>query len=254
MGALHAGHLSLVELAADEADSTVVSIFINPAQFGQGEDFEEYPRNMERDIELLSEYRVDALFEPEVADIYPGEYSTWVDETGISDILEGISRPGHFRGVATVVTKLLLIVEPDMLVLGQKDAQQVAVLKKVISDLGFAVEVVVGPTIRESDGLALSSRNSYLSNEERVQAVCLFDALNEARRLVDSGEKVPEVVLTAMRDRIEKNPSARIDYIAAVDPRTLKPMESLRGEVLFDLAVFIGDTRLIDNELIGREE
>jgi pantoate--beta-alanine ligase len=253
MGALHEGHLSLVELASRLADRVVVSVFVNPTQFGEGEDFEEYPRDLERDSGLLSNLGVDALFVPEAGDIYPEGYSTWVIETSVSSEWEGASRPDHFRGVATVVTKLLLIVEPDALVLGQKDAQQVAVLRRVMEELHFGVELVVGPTVRESDGLALSSRNAYLSKDERKQAVCLREALCEARRLFLEGEVDPTVITGAMRDRVEREPAASVDYVAALDPLNFKGVDELGSAVLFCLAVFIGKIRLIDNELVERE-
>lgn len=253
MGALHDGHLSLVELASRRADLVAVSIFVNPTQFGEGEDFETYPRDLERDAALLSGMGVDALFIPETGDIYREDYSTWVIEASVSRDWEGASRPDHFRGVATVVTKLLLIVEPDTLVLGQKDAQQVAVLRRVVEELHFGVELVVGPTVRESDGLALSSRNAHLSSDERKQAVCLWEALCEARRLFLEGEEDPGVITGAMRDRVEREPAASVDYAAALDPLTFKGVDVLGPAALFCLAVFIGETRLIDNELVKRE-
>lgn len=251
MGALHEGHLSLVDLAADRASRVVVSIFVNPAQFGPSKDLEQYPRDVERDLEMLSDRKVDVVFVPEEDVLYPAGCTTWVVETGLSEILEGASRPGHFRGVVTVVTKLLLIVEPDLLVLGQKDAQQVAVLRRLIHDLKFSVDVIVGPIIRESGGLALSSRNAYLSDDERRQAACLHESLFEARNLVRGGEDDAGVVLGAMRDRIEREPAVRIDYVVAVHPDTFEPATSLEGPTLFCVAVFVGDTRLIDNELVS---
>lgn len=253
MGALHEGHLSLVELASRHADRVVVSVFVNPTQFGEGEDFEEYPKDLDRDCELLSGMGVDALFTPEAGDLYPDDFSTWVIETSVSSEWEGASRPDHFRGVATVVTKLLLIVEPDALVLGQKDAQQVAVLRRVMEELHFGVELVVGPTVREPDGLALSSRNAYLSSDERKQAVCLWEALCEARRLFLEGEDDPAVITGAMRDRVEREPAASVDYVAALDPLTFKGVDVMGPAALLCLAVFVGETRLIDNELVERE-
>ncbi len=250
MGAIHAGHLSLVDLAAEHADCVVVSIFVNPAQFGKGEDLGAYPRDLDRDIELLFDLPVEALFLPAESDLYPGDYSTWVEETSISQGWEGASRPDHFRGVTTIVTRLLLAVEPELLVLGQKDAQQVAVISRMIRDLLLPVEVMVGATVRESDGLALSSRNAYLSGDERGQAVCLFEALSEARRLVSGGEVDPVVVTRHMRERIEREPDARIDYLAALDPITFEPVDTIAGRVMFCLAVHIGRTRLIDNDIV----
>jgi len=253
MGALHQGHLSLVDLAVERADRVVVSIFVNPAQFGPSEDFDLYPRDLEGDLKLLSEREVDAVLIPDTGDLYPAGFTTWVVEEELSDKLEGAARPGHFRGVTTVVAKLLLVVEPDIMILGQKDAQQVAVLKRIIHDLMFPVDVIVGPIIRESDSIALSSRNAYLSGEERKQAVCLHDSLRLARKLVLEGEVDSGVVMDAMRERIESEPSTRVDYIAAVHPDTFETLDTLSDTTLFCLAVFVGDTRLIDNELIERE-
>ena len=252
MGALHQGHLSLVDLAAERADRVVVSIFVNPAQFGPSEDFDLYPRDLEGDLKLLSEREVDAVLIPDTGDLYPAGFTTWVVEEELSDKLEGAARPGHFRGVTTVVTKLLLVVEPDIMILGQKDAQQVAVLKRVIHDLIFPVDVIVGPIIREPDSIAISSRNAYLSGEERKQAVCLHDSLRLARKLVLEGEVDSGVVMDSMRERIESEPSTRVDYIAAVHPDTFETLDTLSDTTLFCLAVFVGDTRLIDNELIER--
>jgi pantoate--beta-alanine ligase len=252
MGALHQGHLSLVDLAAERADRVVVSIFVNPAQFGPSEDLDLYPRDLEGDLKLLSEREVDAVLVPDTGDLYPDGFTTWVVEEELSDKLEGAARPGHFRGVTTVVTKLLLVVEPDIMILGQKDAQQVAVLKRIIHDLMFPVDVIVGPIIREPDSIALSSRNAYLSGEERKQSVCLHDSLRLARKLVLEGEVDSGVVMDAMRERIESEPSTRVDYIAAVHPDTFETLDTLSDTTLFCLAVFVGDTRLIDNELVER--
>ena len=253
MGALHEGHRSLVRLAGERADRVVVSIFVNPTQFGPGEDLGRYPRDIEGDLAALTELDVDALFVPPEEEIYPRGGSTWVVETARSAGLEGAARPGHFRGVTTVVAKLLAVVEPDLLVLGQKDAQQVAVLRRMVTDLLLPVEIVVGPTVREPDGLALSSRNAYLSEVERRQATCLYRSLQLARRLVEEGEGSAAVVLEAMRGVIEEEPSARVDYVAAVDPDTCEPMEDLAGRTLFCVAAFVGTTRLIDNELVDRK-
>ncbi|MFC1540152.1 pantoate--beta-alanine ligase [Gemmatimonadota bacterium] len=250
MGALHAGHLSLVDLAAEHASRVVVSIFVNPAQFGEGEDLDAYPRDLDRDVQLLSDLPVEVLFLPARSALYPDDYSTWVEEKSISGGWEGATRPDHFRGVTTIVTRLLLAVEPEVLVLGQKDAQQVAVISRMIRDLLLPVEVVTGATVRESDGLALSSRNAYLSGDERGQAVCLFEALSEARRLVSGGEVDPAIVTRQMRERIEREPDARIDYLAALDPITFEPVDTLAGRILFCLAVHIGGTRLIDNDIV----
>ena len=250
MGALHEGHLSLVDLAAERADCVVTSIFVNPTQFGPLDDFNEYPRDLQSDLKVLSERNVDAVFLPETGDIYPAGNSTWVTEEELSNRLEGVSRPGHFRGVTTVVAKLLTIVEPDILVVGQKDAQQAAVIKRMMHDLIYPVELITGKTVREPDGLAFSSRNNFLTVEERQQAVSLYESLMLAREMAAGGERNCSVIVSAMRQRIEKEPSARIDYIAAVDPDTFDDLEEMSASTLISIAVFVGDTRLIDNELI----
>ncbi len=254
MGALHNGHLALVRLAAERADRVVVSIFVNPTQFGEGEDLDAYPRDLAGDLARLETSPADAVWTPAVEEIYPPGFSTWVTESTLSDVLEGAARPGHFRGVATVVTRLLIALEPDLLVLGQKDAQQAALLRRVVRDLGFETDVIVGPTVREPDGLALSSRNTYLSPQERRQAVCLSAALRLARDLTAGGERDPAVIIAAMRERIEREPEARIDYVALVDSDTFSPLERIGGGARACLAVFIGRTRLIDNELITGED
>ena len=254
MGALHEGHLSLVRLARDQADRVVVSIFVNPAQFGPEEDQASYPRDLEGDLSALEEEGVDAVFLPSESQMYAEGHSTWVVETRISAVLEGASRPGHFRGVTTVVAKLLAITSPDLLVLGQKDAQQVAVLTRMISDLHLAVEVMVGPTLREPDGLALSSRNAYLSDVERRQAPALHHALLLGQELVREGERDPETVLDRMRAHIEAQPAARSDYVAAVDPQSFESLEDLQGaDVLLCVAAHVGQTRLIDNIRVSKE-
>lgn len=250
MGALHEGHLSLVDLAAERADCVATSIFVNPTQFGPSEDFSKYPRDLQSDLNMLFERNVDAVFMPETGDIYPAGSSTWVTEEELSNRLEGISRPGHFRGVTTVVAKLLTIVEPDILVVGQKDAQQAAVIKRIMHDLIYPVELIIGKTVRELDGLALSSRNNFLSVKERQQAVALYESLMLAREMASGGERNCRIIVNAMRQRIENEPSARIDYISAVDPDTFDEMEEMSVPTLIALAVFVGDTRLIDNELI----
>ena len=250
MGALHEGHLSLVDLAAERADCVATSIFVNPTQFSPSEDFNDYPRDLQSDLNMLSERNVDAVFLPETGDMYPAGNSTWVTEEELSNRLEGASRPGHFRGVTTVVAKLLTVVEPDMLVVGQKDAQQAAVIKRIMHDLMYPVELIIGKTVREPDGLALSSRNKFLSVEERQQAVSLYESLLLARDMTAGGERNCSMIVSAMRQRIEKEPSARIDYIAAVDPDTFDDLEEMSASTLISLAVFVGDTRLIDNELI----
>ncbi len=253
MGALHAGHLSLVDLAAERADRVVVSIFLNPTQFGPDEDLDRYPRDLQGDLDQLAQGPVDTVWIPTADEIYPPGYSTWVTEETVAAGLEGRIRPGHFRGVTTVVTRLLIAVEPDLLVLGEKDAQQAAVLTRLVRDLGFAVEVLVGPTVRSADGLALSSRNAYLSPAERKQAVCLSDALRSARELVNAGQRDAAALVAALRERIEREPDARIDYLAVVEPDSFQPLDRLETSARICLAVRIGTTRLIDNELVHRE-
>jgi pantoate--beta-alanine ligase len=247
MGALHQGHLSLVALGRQRADRVVASVFVNPTQFGPGEDFERYPRDPQGDAARLSSAGADAVWFPKTADLYPEGASTWVVETDLSARLEGVARPGHFRGVTTVVTKLLQVVEPDLMVMGQKDAQQVAVLRRMLRDLRMPVDLVVASTVREGDGLALSSRNAYLSAAERRQAVCLHQALRAGEEAWRAGERDPQAVLGLMRERIEREPDARIDYLAAVDGESFLPVSELGPHVLLLTAVRIGATRLIDN-------
>ena len=254
MGALHQGHLSLIGLGRQCADRVVASVFVNPTQFSPGEDFERYPRDPQGDAARLESAGTDAVWFPDVADLYPEGASTWVVETDLSGQMEGAVRPGHFRGVTTVVTKLLQVVEPDLMVMGQKDVQQVAVLRRMLRDLRMPVELVVGPTVREGDGLALSSRNAYLSAVERRQAVCLHQALREGERAWRAGETDPRAVLGLMRERIEREPDARIDYVTAVDGGTFQPVSELGPHVLLLTAVWIGATRLIDNLPLAGEE
>jgi pantoate--beta-alanine ligase len=247
MGALHEGHLALVRRARELADRVVVSIFVNPAQFGPDEDFEKYPRPIERDAELLATEGCDLLFLPPVAVIYPEGHCTFVDPSGPAEGLEGGHRPGHFRGVATVVTQLFNLVQPDLAVFGEKDAQQLAVIRRLVRDLHLPVEIFGHPTVREEDGLALSSRNGYLSADERPAATVLHRALSEGSRLIDQGERAAEAIRSAMRRSIESEPLARIDYAEVVDGDTFQPIELIRGSVVLPLAVRIGSTRLIDN-------
>ena len=247
MGALHAGHLALVRRAGELTERVVVSIFVNPTQFGPGEDFEEYPRPLEQDSELLEREGCDLLFLPAVSVIYPEGHCTFVDPLGPAEGLEGDHRPGHFRGVATVVTQLLNLVQPDLAVFGEKDAQQLAVIRRLVHDLHLPVEIVGHPTVREEDGLALSSRNGYLSADERRAAGVLHRALREGSRLIDQGERSADTVRTAMRHLIEVEPLAGIDYAEVVDGHTFQPIELIHGYVALPLAVRIGATRLIDN-------
>jgi pantoate--beta-alanine ligase len=247
MGALHAGHLSLVGVARQRADRVVVSVFVNPAQFGPGEDFARYPRSPERDAELLEGAGCDLLFLPAVETIYPPGHATAVVPNGPAEGLEGTSRPGHFRGVATVVCALFNLVRPDLAVFGEKDAQQVAVVRRMVEDLHLGVEIVAAPTIREGDGLALSSRNAYLSPAERRAAPVLHRALEAARRAVAAGERRAGEVRAIVRRVLAAEPLATVDYAEVVDARTFQPVETLAGRVVLPLAVRIGGTRLIDN-------
>ena len=247
MGALHAGHLALVRRARELAERVVVSIFVNPTQFGPGEDFKEYPRPLERDAELLADEGCDLLFLPDASVVYPEGHSTYVDPLGPAEGLEGDHRPGHFRGVATVVSQLFNLVQPDLAVFGEKDAQQLAVIRRLVDDLHLPVEILGHPTVREEDGLALSSRNGYLSADERRAAGVLHRALREGSRLIDQGECSADTVRAAMRDLIEAEPLAGIDYVEVVDGHTFQPIELIHGHVALPLAVRIGTTRLIDN-------
>jgi pantoate--beta-alanine ligase len=250
MGYLHQGHLALVRQARAENPSVVVSIFVNPTQFGPQEDFARYPRNPERDLALLEKERVDLVFMPTAEEMYPPKFNSWVEVGGITEKLEGASRPGHFRGVATVVAKLFNIVQPDKAYFGQKDAQQLIIIKKMASDLDMNLEVIAVPTVRESDGLAMSSRNTYLNPEERKQAVVLYQALKLAQKLNTEGEKDAESIRQQMTDLIQKQPLAKIDYISIADAETLDELEIVKPPALVSLAVRFGKTRLIDNVVL----
>jgi pantoate--beta-alanine ligase len=247
MGALHAGHLSLIRAARAETGFVVVSIFVNPTQFGPNEDFTRYPRPLEKDLDLCRAEGVDVVFIPEVAEMYPADAVTYVEVTKLQDGLCGASRPGHFRGVATVVLKLFNIVQPDVAYFGQKDAQQARIIEQMVRDLNVPMAVSVCPIVREPDGLALSSRNVYLAPEQRRQAVVLQQALQEARQRVSAGERNPDAIRNGLIERIATAPEARLDYAAVVDARTLQPARELRGPLLLALAVKFGNTRLIDN-------
>jgi pantoate--beta-alanine ligase len=247
MGALHRGHTSLFDLARAETGLVVASIFVNPTQFGPHEDFRRYPRPLEQDLEQCGKAGVDLVFVPEPALMYPPGFRTFVEVTGLQDVLEGASRPGHFRGVATVVLKLFNLVQPDRAYFGQKDAQQVSVLQQMVRDLDVPVELRVGPTVREPDGLALSSRNQYLDADQRRQAPVLYQALREAEALLRAGEHDPAEVRRAMEARIATTPGAALDYAAVVAADTLETPPRLHGRILLALAVKFGSTRLIDN-------
>lgn len=250
MGYLHEGHLSLVRKAREDNDIVVVSIFINPTQFSPAEDFNQYPRNLKRDLKLLKGL-ADIVFTPSEMSLYQKDFSTFVEVKGLSDILCGKSRKGHFIGVATVVMKLFNIVSPDTAYFGQKDAQQAAIIKKMVSDMNFDIALKVLPVVREKDGLAMSSRNVYLSEKERADAVVLFQALKSAQRLVTlKGVKDVKKIREALLDLISRKDTAKIDYIEIVDARTFEPLKTVSKDALLLMAVFIGSTRLIDNIIL----
>ena len=250
MGYLHEGHLALVRRARAESRSVAVSIFVNPTQFGPREDFARYPRDPARDLALLEKEGVDLVFMPEAAEMYPPGFDTWVEVGTITRRLEGRARPGHFRGVATVVCKLFNIVQPRRAYFGEKDAQQLRVVGKMVRDLNLPVEIVPVPTVREADGLALSSRNVYLSPQERQEALALSAALRLAQELVARGERRAAVIRARMRRRIRQEPDARIDYVSVADAETLEELTVVDRPALVSLAVRIGTTRLIDNVVI----
>lgn len=252
MGALHEGHLSLIHEARALCDIVVVSVFVNPTQFGPTEDFNGYPRDLTRDAALLAEYNVDYVFAPSVEEIYPAGFSTYVTVEGLTDKLEGAARPGHFRGVTTVVAILLNVVRPNFAFFGQKDAQQSIVIRKMLRDLAFDTEIVVLPIVREESGLALSSRNAYLDDEQRKAATALNRALAEAAAAFDEGEHSAGRLIELVRSTIEDEPLARIDYVSINDAETLEKLDRIDDRpALLSLAVFIGNTRLIDNTVLG---
>jgi pantoate--beta-alanine ligase len=252
MGALHEGHLSLVKEARQMCDIVVVSVFVNPAQFGPGEDYEHYPRDLTTDTAVLTDYNVDYIFAPPVEEVYPKGYSTYVTVEGLSSKLEGVSRPGHFRGVATVVTVFLNIIRPDFAFFGQKDAQQALIIKRLVRDLAFDTEVVVLPTVREDSGLAMSSRNAYLKAEEREAAKVIHLSLMRARADYQAGERSADKLVEAMRATIETEPRARLDYVSVAHAETLEKLDKLDDSpILIVVGVYIGKTRLIDNIVIN---
>lgn len=250
MGYLHEGHLSMVRRAREENERVAVSIFVNPTQFGPGEDLSQYPRALERDLELLRAAHADLVFTPNDADMYPPGFQTYVSVGDVAKTLEGASRPSHFQGVATVVTKLFNIVQPARAYFGQKDAQQVAVLRQMVADLNFNLEFIVCPTVREPDGLAMSSRNKYLSPEERQAATVLYRALTAAESAWRAGEKRGESLRAIMAAIVAQEKLARLDYASVADPMTMIELEHISAQALFSLAVFVGKTRLIDNFLV----
>lgn len=251
MGYLHEGHLSLVSRAKAECKSVAVSIFVNPTQFGPNEDLSRYPRDLERDLHLLEDAGVDLVWTPATEDMYPSGYQTWVEVGQMTLPLEGAQRPGHFRGVTTVVSKLFNAVGPAKAYFGQKDAQQAAVIRQMTRDLNFPVEIVVCPIVREPDGLALSSRNVYLSPEERKSATVLYRALTAAKDAYEKGERQAANLRQVMQDTLASEPLARMQYVSCVDYDTLQELEAVTGRTLLSMAVFMGKTRLIDNFVLG---
>ena len=253
MGALHEGHLSLVRRARDENSTAAASIFVNPTQFGPQEDYRSYPRDLDRDLALLEECGVDLVFLPEPEDMYPAGFDTWVDLDRIASRLEGESRPGHFRGVATVVTKLFTIIRPDRAYFGQKDAQQAQVIRRLNTDLNLGVDPVIMPTVREADGLAMSSRNAYLNPQEREAALVLSRSLRLAQDKHNDGITSASRIRDAMRELIQAEPLAQIDYVSIADHDTLEELETVQTPALVSLAVRIGRARLIDNAVLGAD-
>ena len=252
MGYLHEGHLSLIRIAARHADVVIATVFVNPTQFAPEEDFSKYPRDPERDLSLAESAGAAIVFMPEIGEMYPAGYVTYVEVETITKVLEGKFRPAHFRGVATVVAKLFNIIKPHIAVFGQKDAQQAAVVKQMVRDLNFGLEIIVAPTVRETDGLAMSSRNVYLSADGRARSTVLHRSLRLAEGLIVHGERACPVIVSEMRKLIESCPPAAIDYISIADPVTLEELSSLKAgkDVLVSMAVRIGGVRLIDNAVV----
>lgn len=251
MGYLHAGHLALIQAARGQNPTVAVSIFVNPKQFGPNEDFASYPRDLARDLRLLEEAGVDLVFTPSVEEMYPPGFSTVVDVGPVGEILEGARRPGHFRGVATVVTRLFNLFQPDRAYFGQKDAQQCVVIRKLIDDLGLPIEMVVVPTVREPDGLALSSRNVYLDPAERTAARILSRSLRAAEAAYQGGERNAETLRTLVRAQIATEPLVRLDYVSVADAQTLEELDLVDRPALVSLAAWVGRARLIDNLILG---
>ena len=250
MGYLHKGHLALVRWARTENPSLVISIFVNPTQFGPQEDFNQYPRDTERDLALLEKERVDIVFMPSVDEMYPPQFNSWVEVGKVTERLEGASRPGHFRGVTTVVAKLFNIIQPTRAYFGQKDAQQLVVIKKMVAELNMNLEIVTVPTMREPDGLAISSRNTYLNPEERKAATVLYQAISLAQKLWLQGETNAQAIRQQMLTLIQKQPLAAIDYVSIAGTKTLDELDTVKAPALVSLAVKIGNTRLIDNVVL----
>jgi pantoate--beta-alanine ligase len=253
MGALHEGHLSLVREARRMCDVVVVSVFVNPTQFGPSEDYEHYPRNLTKDTALLTDYNVDYIFAPNPEEIYPKDFSTYVNVGGLSKLLEGETRPGHFRGVATIVAILFNTIRPDFAFFGQKDAQQALIIKRMVRDLAFDTEIVVLPTVREDSGLAISSRNLYLDEEEKESAAVIHRALKQAKQAFKNGERHAAKIAEIARATIETEPRVRVDYISVVDAETLERLDKLDDRpILIAAAAYVGKTRLIDNVMLNK--
>lgn len=250
MGYLHEGHLSLIRQSKSDCDVSIISIFVNPIQFGPQEDFRQYPRDLKRDMLLAKNAGVDIIFYPEITEMYPSNHLAFVNVDKFSNVLCGASRPGHFKGVATVVAKLFNIASPDIAYFGQKDAQQARIIQKMVEDLNFQIKIKVMPTIREKDGLAMSSRNKYLSFQERKDALALFEAIEKAREMIKNGQRSINVIQSAMREIIERRKTVRIDYLSFVDADNLTPLKEIKGKVLIAVAAWFGTTRLIDNVIV----
>ncbi len=250
MGFLHEGHLSLMQEGARHADHLVVSIFVNPTQFGQGEDLEAYPKNFNRDMELCKKEGVDVIFKPDTPELYPENFQTYITLENLPNHLCGLSRPVHFKGVATIVTKLFNIVKPDIAIFGQKDFQQLAVIKQMVSDLHMPVKVIGAPIIREADGLAMSSRNTYLTPEKRSAALSLLESLNNAKQLIKDGVTDSNIIIKKATDIVKSHGDTKIDYISICDPETLENVRNIKKPVLMAMAVKVGKTRLIDNIIL----
>jgi pantoate--beta-alanine ligase len=251
MGALHEGHLSLVRAAKAQCDAVAASIFVNPTQFSPTEDLSNYPRQFDRDHRLLEKEGVDILFAPSVEEIYPHGQVTWVLVEGLSEKLDGRSRPGHFRGVTTIVAKLFHILEPDAAFFGQKDAAQLAVIRRMVQDLNFLVEIVACPIVREPDGLAMSSRNAYLNREERAQALVLHHSLQQAQQEFQNGERIAAKLISSAKKVFAREPQVALDYLEIVDPDTLDPIERISQQTLVAVAAYVGSTRLLDNLVLN---
>ena len=250
MGALHAGHISLIETATKECDFVVVSIFVNPTQFGPGEDLENYPRPFEADLEVCRKAGIDVVFAPEPEQMYPVKNLTWVTVEKLTSGLCGRGRPTHFRGVTTVCTKLFNIIEPDVAYFGQKDAQQAIVIKRMVADLNMPLEIVICPTVREASGLAVSSRNQYLSNQQKADATCIYRSLQRCRQMIEEGETDARQIIAEMEQIIQRVPTAQIEYVSIVDVETLEEVDHISGGILAATAVCIGPARLIDNIIV----